>query len=117
MHAFGHRCTHTRKLDRVWIITALVQSVQSASAQGSETHLAFLLYRRRPCCNGLCAAVLSVSVEAERGVCALCRRQLGANGRDRAGCLCDVTEDRFSCTCNLFKRAQHLCLFVSLNLN
>lgn len=49
----AHTHTHTGKLDRVWIIVTLVQSVQSVRARGSKTHLVFLLYRPSPLCNGL----------------------------------------------------------------
>lgn len=68
MHACRHTRTHThtRKLDRVWIIIALVQSVQSLCALGSKTHLVFLLYRASPFVMA-CAVVLSVFVGVEKG--------------------------------------------------
>lgn len=52
-------CRHTGKLDRVWIIVTLVQSVQSACAWGSKAHLVFSLYRLSPFVMAY-AAVLSV---------------------------------------------------------
>lgn len=77
MHAY----THMRKLDRVWIIIALVQSVQSVCARGGETHLVFSLYRR--CGSGsACAAVLSVYCGSGGPCVCLCRGQLASDGGD-----------------------------------
>lgn len=56
----GRTYKSTRKLDRVWIISALVPSVQSAHAWGSKTHPVFLLYGARPFVTASGAA-LSVS--------------------------------------------------------
>lgn len=56
---------HTGKLDGVWIIVTLVQSMQSACAWGSKAHLVFSLYCLSPFVMAY-AAVLSVFVGEER---------------------------------------------------
>lgn len=61
-------CTHVlQKLDGVWIIVTLVQSVQSARAQGSKTHLVFSLYGPAPFVMAYAAVLSGFAGEERRG--------------------------------------------------